>query len=304
MIPILIFVYNRPVHTLKTLEALSLNTGAMDTEVIIYSDGFRSDEDFDKVQEVRNICRHFNSFRNIRLVERERNFGLAENIISAVSAEIAMHGSIIVLEDDLVTSSGFISFMNEALAFYKNSDVFSISAYSPEIQIPENYKYSTYLTPRIGSWGWGTWLEKWQSVDWDVKDFNSFIQNKEERIRFNRGGSDLTIMLLRQIQGKINSWAIRFSYACFRQNNRVVYPVMSLVENTGADGSGTHMKKSRRFKSRLTDTVDKADFCPDLTENEEILRQFCETNNSSVIRKLINFFKLNLYLIRLRFTKQ
>ncbi len=298
MTPVLVFVYNRPSHTLKTLQALSLNEGAQGTDVVIYSDGAKSDFDVSQVLEVRRICKNIQGFKTLTVIERERNFGLAANIIEGVSHEIKKYGAVIVLEDDLITSTGFLRYMNDALLFYKDSRIFSICAYSPKIQIPRNYNYSTYLTPRIGSWGWASWEKKWNQVDWNVNDFDTFISDKKKREKFNGGGNDLTIMLLKQRLGKINSWAIRFTFACFKLNNRVVYPVKSLIQNAGADGTGTHMKASRKYESDVADSIDSTLFCSESLENREILEQFRVFYSTSFVRRIINFLKLYSFLFQ------
>lgn len=48
--PVVIFTYNRLEHTIRTINSLSDNYGADETEVFIYSDGWRNDEDKKKVQ--------------------------------------------------------------------------------------------------------------------------------------------------------------------------------------------------------------------------------------------------------------
>jgi len=302
MSPILVFVYNRPYHTAETLKALSLNLGADKSDVIIYSDGPKSENDAPAVNDVRQICRNASGFGSVSLIERPRNMGLADNIISAVSVEIRKYGSVIVLEDDLITSEGFINYMNEALEFYRDSDIFSICGYSPGIDIPESYRYSTYLTSRIGSWGWASWVGKWELVDWELNDFKEFIQNKKTRKNFESGGNDLAIMLLRQKTGRINSWAVRFAYACFKYGNRAVYPVYSLIRNTGIDGSGTHMKKSDKYVSTTVDSISRESFCPVDFINPEIQKNFRNFYSTSVLRRVINFFKLNGFLSKMTFT--
>jgi len=297
MKPVLVFVYNRPSHTREMLKALALNEGADKTHVIIYSDGSKSETDKVWVAKVRQECKQASGFFRLTLIERDRNYGLAENIISGVSQEIEKYGAVIVLEDDLVTSPGFLKYMNAALEFYRNTNIFSICGYSPQLKIPSEYKYSTYLAQRIGSWGWASWEEKWKKVDWEVTDFYHFIGSPRERKRFEAGGNDLSMMLLKQKLNKINSWAIRFSYSCFKLDYRVVYPVKSLVRNAGIDGSGTHMKKTKKYKSIVTDKVESSYFCPPTLENVTIQKRFREFYSTSLVRRALNILKFNRFLI-------
>ena len=51
--PILLFVYNRPTHTLKTLNALRQNKLSDQSELFIFSDGYKSEADKAEVEKVR-----------------------------------------------------------------------------------------------------------------------------------------------------------------------------------------------------------------------------------------------------------
>jgi hypothetical protein len=45
--------------------------------------------------------------------------------------------------------------------------------------------------------------------------------------------------------GELDSWAIRRTYAQFRNNAFTVFPRKSLIANIGLDGSGVHCKKGQ-----------------------------------------------------------
>ena len=47
-------------------------------------------------------------------------------------------------------------------------------------------------------------------------------------------------MLVMQMNGKIDSWAVRWCYHLFFHNLLTVYPKVSKTLNIGFDGSGTH----------------------------------------------------------------
>ena len=48
--PIVLFVYNRPGHTLKTLEALSKNELANESQLYIYADGAKENADANTIE--------------------------------------------------------------------------------------------------------------------------------------------------------------------------------------------------------------------------------------------------------------
>lgn len=294
--PIALFVYNRPWHTAQTIGALSKNNFANESELFIFSDGANNEEDAVLVEKTRDILKDSNGFKHVTIINREENIGLAENIISGITEIFKNYETVICLEDDLITSSRFLEFMNESLNFYKDKSVFSISGYTPQISIPTDYEFSTYNIMRNSSWGWATWKEKWLMVDWKVADFKDFVSNKKERKLFEQAGNDTTMMLLKQQQGKIHSWSIRFNYASFKTSEPTVYPTKSLIKNIGVDGSGTNMKKEKKYDTSLSENIDLKTLNPTNNIDNEIQKVFKKFYNTSLYRRVINIIKLRYYL--------
>lgn len=254
--PIILFVYNRPEHTLKTLSALQKNELASQSELYIFSDGSKNESDKELVNTVRKIISTCSGFKNITIHSQEINKGLANSIISGVTEIITIHERVIVLEDDIITEPSFLSFCNNALSFYEDKkDIFSISGYSFPIEIPNNYPNDIYTARRASSWGWCTWKDRWLLNDWEMKDFDTFILNPVAIKEFNKGGVDLTNMLQKQMLGKINSWAIRWCYTHFKNNAVCLYPTVSLVDNIGNDNSGTHSPGLSKYNAKKTTTA-------------------------------------------------
>lgn len=250
--PMVLFTFNRLDHTKKTIDALKENILAKESELFIFSDGARNSEEYIKVKSVRKYLKSIDGFKKINIIETEKNRGLAKSVISGVTDIINKYGKVIVLEDDLVTSKYFLKYMNEALTIFKErEDIWSISGYGPNINIPTDYKDDIYITKRGSSWGWATWKDRWELVDWKVSDYNIFKSNREMIQEFNLSGKDLAPMLDDQIAGRIDSWAIRWVYSQFRNNMYTVYPIKSLVKNIGNDLSGTHTTTTTHFNVKL-----------------------------------------------------
>lgn len=256
--PIVLFVYNRPMHTQQTIKALQKNELAKDSTLYIFADGPKenaTDEQKEKIKQVREYIHQIDGFKQIIIYESEQNIGCADSIIAGISSVLKKYENIIVVEDDIVTSRYFLRFMNESLDFFeKDKMIFSVSGYNyPEkiMKIPRNYKNDIYLAYRHGAWGWGTWKDRWDKVDWKMIDFNSFLKNKKLQKAFNRGGSDMSEMLKAQMDGKIDAWDIRFDFSLFKNNCFCVRPVKSLVNNVGLDNSGTHTGKDERLNNIL-----------------------------------------------------
>jgi hypothetical protein len=246
--PVVLFVFNRPDHTRRTLESLSQNALAARSRLFVFSDGPRNAGDGAAVDAVRAIVEANGGFLEVRLEKRETNRGLAASVISGVTQILERYGRAIVVEDDLLFSPHFLQYMNLCLQKYETDQrVFSVGGYSPPLEIPAAYGEESYLSYRCCTWGWATWKDRWDKVDWDVKDFPVFSRDVAAVERFNRGGSDMFEILRLQMQGKVNSWGIRWDYAHYKNEAFCFRPVHSLVTNTGNDGSGVHCVPTDKF---------------------------------------------------------
>lgn len=238
--PIVLFVYNRLWHTEQTIEALKKNELASESDLFVFSDGPRVEGD-ENVRKVREYIHNVDGFKSVRIVEREKNLGLANSVIAGVTEIVNKYGKIIVLEDDIVTSCHFLRFMNSALEKYKNDKrLFAISGYNVSMEPYPEYQLSVFLAFRVSSWGWGTWKDRWDEADWEIKDWEEVFERKELYRKFARGGEDQPYVFKALTRGTLNSWAIRWYYSHFRKDRYTLFPVKSLVENTGFDGSGIH----------------------------------------------------------------
>ena len=77
-----------------------------------------------KINEVKEIVKKENRFKKIIVTINELNKGLANSIIDGVTYVINSHGKVIVLEDDLILSPFFLSYMGKflsATSFKKDS---------------------------------------------------------------------------------------------------------------------------------------------------------------------------------------
>lgn len=246
--PIVLFVFNRPRHTRRTLDSLKKNPLASESELFVFSDGPRNEKDEADVEAVRALIAEVDGFKNVTIRKQPANRGLAQSVIEGVSEVIRQYGKAIVVEDDLQFSPHFLGYMNGALACCEGDQrVFSIGGYSPPLQIPEGYEKDSYLSYRCCTWGWATWRDRWEKVDWDVKDYDSFINDPQQIARFNRGGDDMSHILKLQMAGKTSSWGIRWDYAHFKNDAYCFRPTFSIVENTGNDGTGIHCGATDKF---------------------------------------------------------
>lgn len=241
--PIALFVYNRPSHTRRTLDALRRNALAKDSELIVYSDGPKQSQDEQKIADLRSYVSCLSGFKRVYLINREENFGLSKSIIMGVTETVTRHGRLIVLEDDIVTSPYFLRYMNEALDLYENEGkVISIAAYMYPVSeaLP-----STFFLPMADCWGWATWKRGWELFESNGQKLFDELVAKRLLRQFDLDGAYPYVRMLRkQIAGENDSWAIRWYASAFIKEKLTLYPNASLVQNIGNDGGGTHSRKT------------------------------------------------------------
>ena len=246
--PIILFVYNRPEHTKKTVDALKKNEFASESVLYVFSDGAKeeaTEEQKNKIREIRNYIHTITGFKELIIEEAPKNKGLANSVIYGVTKVINTHGKAIVVEDDIVTHPFFLRFMNECLDKYEDRrDIFMIGGYNMAFEFPWWYWKDIYVVHRSCSWGWATWKSCWDLADWSVSDYSIMCQDINLQNKFNRGGNDMFPMLTAQMNGKIDSWAIRWDYSLYKHDAVCIRPVRTLVTNNGLDGTGIHCKQT------------------------------------------------------------
>lgn len=249
--PILLFVYNRPQHVKRAISSLLQNREAAASDLYVFSDAARSAEDAAAVEMVREEIADIQGFRSVSVVKRNENFGLARSIIEGVTSIVNRYGRVIVLEDDLVVSPYFLRFMNDALEVYKDEPrVGHIQAcdFIQSAALPD-----TFLIKWTGSWGWATWQRAWELFNPNGQELLDQLRERRLTKQFDFNGKyGFTRMLRQQIEGKNNSWAIRWNASLFLADVLSLNVGRSLVSNEGLDGSGTNSVSLDPYRSALS----------------------------------------------------
>jgi hypothetical protein len=245
--PVTVFAYKRAEHAARLLESLSRNVGVESCDIHIFCDGPKTDREAEEVRACRDAVAPWACLLNARVYESGPNLGLAGSIVAGVTKLCQEYGRVVVLEDDLVTSPHFLSFMIRALDAYETCErVCQVTGYS----FPAGYKSApdAFFLPVTSTWGWATWARAWQLWRNDAIGYETFLANRSERREFNVDGSyPYDEMLKRQVATGIDSWGIFWHYAVRRAGGLVLWPRQSLVWNGGADGTGTHGARGSAF---------------------------------------------------------
>lgn len=292
--PVTLFVYNRLEHTRRTVDALKDNYLAQDSELFIFSDAPKSDVSFKEVAPVREYIKTIDGFKNITVVEREKNLGLSQSIITGVTELVNQYGKIIVLEDDMLTSPYFLQFMNESLEFYEDiSQVACVHGYMYPIseKLPE-----TFFLRMADCWGWGTWKRGWDLFEPDGRKLLNELEERNLQRDFDLNYSHNYIQMLKeQIVGQNDSWAIRWYASVFLKGKLGFYPGRSLVHNIGLDETGTHCGKNNCLATAVTQKLISIERIP-VKENKSARKQlekFYTRNKPGFLSRFAKTFSQN-----------
>lgn len=295
--PIILFCYKR-MDTLKScINSLLKCSEAKDTDLIIYSDAGANEIDTVKVEHVRKYLTTISGFKSVIINCRETNLGVDYNIIEGLKEIVESYDMFIVVEDDLVFSEKFLTYMNLVLLFYqKNKNIISVSAFS-YLRPPKKYKWDVYFTGRTNSWGWGSWSDRIKQVDWEIEKKDLFLKDNSLQKKFNYWGSDRSTMLKKTLLGKIKAWDIRLDYHAFNFSLYTVYPTKNLVQNIGFTKEASNTKGYNRFNVKI-ENISRLHFfhLPEfITHNNFIKTKFISRNSikNRILTRLFTIFNLH-----------
>jgi|SRR4030095_8654017 hypothetical protein len=297
--PIILFAFNRPEHTRRTLSALKQNHLADSSLLFIYIDGPKrdfTDEQIQKINAVKEVAKEEQWCSEVKIIESKTNKGLAVSIMEGVTQIVNNFGRVIVLEDDLVSDKWFLKFMNDALTVYENEDeVVSVTGYIYPVNkpLPNNF-----FLKGTDCWGWATWKRGWDIFENDGNKLLTELETKKLTSDFDFYDSYPYVQMLRdQIANKNNSWSILWCASAYLKNKYTLYPGHSLIQNIGFDGSGTHSGTTTEFDVKLLHkelTVEKLK----IEENKEAkkvvaeyFRKMHQNRRPLLIPKMINRFR-------------
>jgi hypothetical protein len=287
----------------ETLRYLGKNKLISSSELFIFCDGPKAGEtesSREKILEVRRLAKGVDFARQTQVIMQEENRGLAASITSGVTRLTGEYGKVIVLEDDLLTSPGFLAYTNRALDLYENEPrLMHISAYMyPQVRLPFRKSLpDTFAMRMMACWGWGTWQRAWAHFQPSADQLLNSLQSAELMDRFNLDGASRSFerQLTLNKEKKMNTWAIKWYASILLANGLCLFPKTSLVKNTGNDGTGENSGYSQIYDRQWI--ADGTDVQPiPVSENKEALRRtrwffrFLE-NEKSIADKIIE--KLN-----------
>lgn len=264
---IIIFAYNRSRHLQNVLDGLQQNEGV--SALYIFQDGLKREEHREEWEKTRQAIQNI-AWCEVIYKLAPYNKGLAKSVTDGVSAVLADHDAVIVLEDDCVPHPQFMEYMTKALEKYEPyKEVYHIGASSEPADVVPNGT-DAYFMGRINSCGWGTWKDRWVQFCNDYKMIGRIKADGELNEWFNLWGQDLEEHVLGNIYGTTDTWAAFWALTVIMKKGYCMSPYESLIYNIGFDGTGVHSgirENTLKFRppKKLAEIIlpDKVEFVKD-----------------------------------------
>jgi hypothetical protein len=213
----------------------SLNPSEIET-VYLAIDGPTSDPIRDTQAQIITAVRSYCATNSVRLViwQRDKNFGVAKSIISAIDWFFTYEEFGIILEDDLLVGEDFVDFVVRNQHLLENDDVLLISGdqFDHHRQLAASRNWTTY--PLI--WGWATSRKKWKEMR------HGIIQSKPRLFHkpFNKVENFWRVGTLRVRSRQIDTWDIPLVYFMLQNRKLCLTPEKNLISNLGNDQFASH----------------------------------------------------------------
>lgn len=311
--PVLISVYNRPVHFRKCIESLKKNKFAIQTHLFVTIDAPFREEDVAPNKEIIEYSKNISGFKEVTLLIREKNLGILKNDTLAMKEVFSLYDRLIRTEDDNIFSENFLSFVNEGLEFYENNDkIFSVCAYNYPINTNSIVSgESFYYSKLFSGWGFGVWKKKWEKIDWNrdvvLNKTRIFLKNYKNVYKYNKTANNLVLNLIYMIKNNTIYGDSFISLYQYLNNCYSVFPAVSMVRNIGHDNSGEHCKKRKNNEIFANQELYSGNgnyfFSTEIKENDGINSLLKKYFKRNFIKNIYTFIVLFLFNIGILYKK-
>ncbi|BAZ53539.1 methyltransferase FkbM [Nostoc sp. NIES-4103] len=255
--PVVFIIFKRPNTTEKVFEAIRK---AKPPKLLVIGDGPRTDRpgEAEKCEATREIIQRVDWNCEVLTNYSEVNLGCNKRVSSGLDWVFEQVEEAIILEDDCLPHPTFFPFCEELLEKYRNdSRVISISGQNVQLG-RKRTKYSYYFSRYNHCWGWATWRRAWQHYDihmklWaEVKDsgYLKDILKDPGAVKF------WTNYFQKTYENRLDSWAVRWTFASWVQNGISILSNTNLISNIGFGLEATHTLTENPFANLPVEAVD------------------------------------------------
>ncbi len=239
--PVLFVVYRRPHTTARVFEAIR---AARPTRLYVAADGPRGERagEAERCAEVRQIATAVDWPCELRTLFRPRNLGCRRAVSEAITWFFQSEAEGVILEDDCLPDASFFPFCAELLSRYRREPrVMCITGNNFQRDMGD-WPYSYYFSIFNHCWGWASWRRAWELFDAQLATFQALGGRRRLRQLSRVPGfvSYFTQQLAEVAAGRLDSWALVWTWSCWKEGGLTCTPRVNLVSNIGFGEDATH----------------------------------------------------------------
>lgn len=263
--------------------------------------------DYSGSDEIYNYCKSLNwNHGNLIIKQYKKNLGLKKHILKCGNY-VQDYDGIVLLEDDLIVSKAYLSYIKQILPLCEKKDnVAGISLYTYECNefadfrffSPLKIKNDIYFMKIPSSWG-----EFWTKQQWN--DFVMWMENKYEPSTSY------------DVPAAVNNWGDQswkkiFSYYMVQTDKYFIYPYYGYSTNMGDKGEhnvgSSNVMQCRLMEETMPLTINYSSnnfvYYDQFMENENIAKLFQDTTidiygtKSNYNRYVISTKKMNYKILK------
>ena len=163
----------------------------------------------------------------------------------------------IIIEDDILPSEQLFNFVNNLLDKYKHDNRIAMISGYQTVPVRKEIENSYYFSPIGFTWGWGTWRRFWQTIDFQMSNYEKIVKNISFASRYlssSQGKSwkkKFTIMYNKGAKfgfdGAGQHWDRKLNYTMAINSQFSISPKYNLLQNVGYGDKATHTKTWDRY---------------------------------------------------------
>lgn len=289
-IPVVLFAFNRHEQLKKTLDCLKNNSIP---KLYVFIDGPRNSADEDDIKKVIKLVNKIN-WTSVQKIIRKKNLGLSRSIQTGLNRVFSQNESAIIIEDDICVAPSFYAYMIKALETYRNNkNIAGITGlrYPFSRMHLDRIKQDVFMAPRFSSWGWATWRDCWEKIEFDREDLQNMVLNTCPDLK--SAGDDIEVSYNEYLAGRLKGcWDVKYAVNMVVSKTYFIWPKFNLVDNIDI-GGGTHYSDDKPNWRLDWELPGKTKF---------IMHSDIEPNNL-IIRDFLKFFKIKRRIINFAHVK-
>jgi hypothetical protein len=242
--PILLVVFNRPLHTAKVLDQIA-KVGPKYLYVVADGPRFTHPGDRAKIDEVRQIVfSKVNWDCELKTFFRTDNVGCGRGPSEGISWFFEQVDEGIILEDDCLPDLSFFSYCEKLLAHFRDDTRIMHISGSNFQDGKRRSEGSYYFSMFCHVWGWATWKRAWQKfsprMD-NIENMNlDFYHAPKRELKYWQ-------LHFQDAVSRTDIWDYHWNFAVWKFKGASIIPNVNLVENIGFDATGTHTSNSHSY---------------------------------------------------------